>query len=47
MEEKEKHYCIKCGKEINGSNMCDDCFNDAFEKDRDSMTGGPDDDPYK
>jgi NMD protein affecting ribosome stability and mRNA decay len=44
---EEKRYCDVCGKETDGANMCDDCFNDAYEKERDAMTGGPDDDPRK
>jgi hypothetical protein len=45
----EKEHCRKCGREMedwmSGSGMCDDCFNDAVEKQRDSLPGGPDYDP--
>jgi len=42
MTEDGKSYCSVCGREINGSNLCGDCFDNAYEKHRDCMPGGPD-----
>ena len=44
MPDDEKKYCRICGKESDtGLDLCDDCFNDAHEKERDSRPGGLDD----
>jgi NMD protein affecting ribosome stability and mRNA decay len=42
MMDNDKRYCDKCGRETNGGNLCDDCFDNAYEKYRDSLPGGPD-----
>ena len=48
-----QYICDQCEKptdkvnNVNDEGFCDDCFNDAYEKERDAMTGGPDDDPRK
>jgi predicted amidophosphoribosyltransferase len=32
MVEQEKRYCSKCGKEIESSNICEECYEIEREK---------------